>query len=223
MPRVARIQIVGPDSVNHCTWRSRNHELVLASREACAVYRALLLKYKDQHGILIHSYCLMGTHPHLVLTCTSDQPTFSAFFRVVNQCFARWYNRRNGQCGQVVMERLRSPRIQDGAYQLTVMRYGDLNPVRAGLCRSATDWQASSYRHYALGEPDPLISDAVEYLALGDTPAQRRKAYRHLFAARWIAELLQCRRDFTHEPFVGDEEWVLPRKIAARLAPPAPG
>lgn len=203
-------------------WRSRNHELVLDSDEARAVFRRLILKYKDRYGILIHSYCLMGTHPHLVITCTTDQASFSAFFQVVNQCFARWHNLRQGHCGQVVMERLRSPQIQDGPHLLTVMRYGDLNPVRAGLCRTAGDWPASSYRHYAFGEPDDLITDAVEYLALGETPARRRVAYRNLFAANWLADLLVRRKDFTLSPFIGNPEWTGPRLVAAGLSPPLP-
>jgi hypothetical protein len=62
-----------------------------------------------------------------------------------------------------------------------VMRYGDLNPVRAGLVVSPKDWRWSSYRHYAFGDPDDLITDAPEYLALGRTPAERREAYRQLF------------------------------------------
>jgi hypothetical protein len=49
------------------------------------------------------------------------------------------------------------------------MRYGDLNPVRAGVVKSPKDWKWASYRHHAFGEPDPLIDDAPEYLALGET------------------------------------------------------
>ncbi|BDG09712.1 transposase [Anaeromyxobacter paludicola] len=221
MPRTPRSHLVGPRTVNHCMWRSRNHELVLASEEARRMFRSLLLRYKDRYGILIHSYCLMGTHPHIVVTCTQDQAAFSAFFRVVNQRFARWYNTRNRSCGQVIMERLRSPQIQSGEHLLTVMRYGDLNPVRAGLCRSAKDWSASSYRHYAHGERDPLITDASEYEALGSTPALRRAAYRNLFAARWIADLLGRRREMTCALFIGDPDWVAPRLAATGLSPPA--
>ena len=81
---------------------------------------------------------------------------------------------------------MRSPRIQAGArgsHVLTVMRYGDLNPVRARMVASpkaAFAW--SSYRHYASGEPNPITTDEPEYLALGRTARERRRGYRHLFA-----------------------------------------
>ena len=117
----------------------------------------------------------MSTHPHLVCRSTQGQPAFSAFWKVVNQCFARWSNRRTGGRGQVVMERLGSPRIQAGGrHELEVMLYGDLNPVRAGMVKRPRDWAWSSHGHYAFGAYDPLVSDSPAYLALGRSPGERR-------------------------------------------------
>ena len=130
----------------------------------------------------------MGTHPHVVVVATHGQAEFSRFWKVVNQLSARWYNKRQkSRRGQVVSQRMKSPLIQPdghGRHVLTVMRYGDLNPVRAGMVRSPKDYPWSSYRHYAFGEPNPLIDDEPEYLALGHEPAQRRLAYQHLFGIR---------------------------------------
>jgi putative transposase len=119
------------------------------------------------------------------------------------------------------MERLRSPRIQDGRHQLEVMRYGDLNPVRASLVVSPKDWKWSSYRHYAFGERDDLIADAPEYLALGRNGAERREAYRHLFASPLSKELRYRRPDLVHGPFVGDQAWVMGRLEFCGLSPPS--
>ena len=215
-----RALLVGEGTTNHCTWRSHGHALVLDSDEARRVFLALLRKYREKFGIEIHSYCLMGTHPHLMCRSTKDQHAFSAFWKLVNWGFARWYNRRTRGRGQVVMERLRSPRIQDGRHQLEVMRYGDLNPVRAGLVRSPSHWAWSSFRHYAYGEPNDLIVDAPEYLSLGRTGPARRKAYLHLFAARLIESLRSRRPDLVHGPFVGDSDWVTGRLEACGLSPP---
>ena len=134
MARVPRFCLVEPESTNHCTWRAHDLEHVFEEPGARERFLELLGEHKPKHGVRIHSYCLMGTHPHVVCTSDLGQVAFSKFWQVVNYRFARWYNRRRKRRGQVVMERLRSPRIQgDGAHQLTVMRYGDLNPVRAGL------------------------------------------------------------------------------------------
>jgi putative transposase len=208
-------------STNHCTWRSHGHAHVLDSEGAKHYFVALLRKYKERFGIEIHSYCLMGTHPHVMCRSTMGQTAFSEFWKRVNWGFARWYNRRTDGRGQVVMERLRSPRIQDGRHQLEVMRYGDLNPVRAGLVGSPGHWRWSSFRHYACGEPDDLITDAPEYQALGRTSTERRAAYVHLFARPLVGELRFRRPDLVHGPFIGDHDWVMVRLEVCGLSPPS--
>ena len=223
MPRIRRVYLVAEDTTNHCTWRSHNHSHVFDEPGARQKFLELLGRYKAQLGILIHAYCLMGTHPHVVCTSLHGQPAFSAFWKVVNQCFARWYNQRCHRRGQVVMERLRSPRIQpDGRHLLTVMRYGDLNPVRAHLVRSPRDWPWSSYRHYAFGEKNPLIDDAPDYLALGRTGPERRKAYQALLSLPLSRSLRVRRPELVMASFVGDERWIVRRLRACGLSPPPP-
>jgi putative transposase len=100
------------------------------------------------------------------------------------------------------------------------MRYGDLNPVRARLAESPKDWPWSSYRHYAFGEENPLIDDAPDYLALGETPAERRKAYQALFASPLSDQIRRPRPDLVLAPFVGDESWVTQRLFTCGLSPP---
>lgn len=220
MARVPRRHLVENGSVNHCTWRSHNFEHVLATDEAKAFFLELLATHKDEHGIEIHSYAIMNTHPHVQLRSKHGQTAFSRFWRVVNYRFARWSNRRDGKRGQVVMDRLTSPQVQDGQHQVAVMRYGDLNPVRAGLVKSPKDWRWSSYRHYAFGEKNDLITDAPEYLALGRSDAERQRAYIHLFSARPSAALRQRRWDLVSLPFIGQSDWARSKLQLHGLSPP---
>ena len=221
MPRLRRSWLVESGSTNHCTWRSHNRSLVLDTDEARRKFLDLLAKYKDRYGIEIHAYCLMGTHPHVVVRAANGQEDFSRFWNVVNQCFARWSNRRTHGRGQVVMERLRSPRIRSGGpHALTVIRYADMNPVRAGLVGSPKDWAWSSHRHYAYGEPSPLVTDSPDYVALGRTGRERRKAYLHLFARTLVESLNRRRPDLVIGPFIGDDGWVARRLAHCGLSPP---
>lgn len=220
VPRVSRMLLVEENSTNHCTWRSHGHAPVLDTDAARSKFLELLRKYKEKHGIEIISYCLMGTHPHVLCKATRGQPAFSAFWKVVNWAFARWFNLRTSGRGQVVMERLRSPRVQDGRHQLVVMRYGDLNPVRAKLVASASGWRWSSHRHYAYGEANDLITDSAEYLALGNNGPERRQAYLHLFAQPLASEVLCRRADLVDAPCVGDTAWCAAFLVARGVSPP---
>lgn len=162
----------------------------------------------------------MNTHPHLVCLSTQGQPAFSAFWKVVNQCFARWSNRRTGGRGQVVMERLGSPRIQDGGrHELEVMLYGDLNPVRAGMVKRPRDWAWSSHGHYAFGSSDPLVSDSPAYLELGRSPIERRAAYLRLFSLRVAQRVRRHRPDLVRRPFFGFASWVASAFAASEGVP----
>jgi putative transposase len=209
VPRFPRSRLVGSGTTHHCFWRSHNRSPVLDSDEARQKFLDLLGKYKDRYGIHIRSYCLMSTHPHVVCRSTQGQPSFSSFWKVVNQCFARWSNRRTGGRGQVVMERLGSPRVQDGGrHELEVMLYGDLNPVRAGIVKRPRDWVWSSHGHYAFGSDDPLVSDSPAYLALGSSPVARRIAYLRLFALKIGRRVRRHRPDMVLRPFFGFPNWV---------------
>jgi putative transposase len=219
MGRIARRHLVEENTVNHCTWRSHNHGHVFATDDEKSKFLELLRRYKARFGVLVLSYCVMGTHPHVICIATKGQRAFSAFWKGVNQAYARWYNRKHARRGQVVMDRMSSPQIQDDRYLLTAMRYGDLNPVRAGLVRSAKDWRWSSHRHYAYGVPDDLVDSAPAFLHLGRTPAECRRAYLHLFAAALVFHLLVRRPDLVDFPFIGDELWI--RARMARVTPPS--
>jgi putative transposase len=99
------------------------------------------------------------------------------------------------------------------------MRYGDLNPVRAGVVRSPKDYDWSSYRHYAFGKPDPLITDEPAYTGLGRTEAERMRAYRALFARPLSSELRIRRPDITEAASFGDPDWVK-RSAPLGVVPP---
>jgi putative transposase len=224
VPRIPRRLLVDLGSTNHCTWRSHNSSHVFELETAKRVFLDLVRRYASRHGILVRSYCLMGTHPHLVVVATKGQTEFSRFWQIVNHLFARWYNRQQRpRRGQVVTQRMKSPMIQPGAsgrHVLTVMRYGDLNPVRAGMVQSPKDYAWSSYRHYAFGEPNPLIDDEPEYLALGQTASERQLSYRHLFATPLASALRTRRPDIVDAAFYGDPGWI-ERRAPKAIGPPS--
>lgn len=207
MGRIPRKFLVSDETVNHCSWRSHNFTHCLATDAAKQKFLELLSTHKDEHGIEIYSYALMNSHPHVQSRSRLGQRAFSRFWQVVNYRFARWYNKVHARRGQVVMERMSSGQVQDSRHQLAVMRYGDLNPVRAGLAKTAKAWRWSSYRHYAFGVRDDLVTDAPSYLALGASAAQRRKAYVQLFTKRETNLLRVFRRDLEVAPFIGTETW----------------
>lgn len=124
-----------------------------------------------------YGYHFMENHIHLIGKTESIE-SFSNFFRVVNNLFARQVNRRMRRRGQVVMERIKSLPIEDDIHLLSVMAYVDLNGVRAGRDKTPKESIWSSYKYYAHGRADDILTPAPSYLALSTDPLYRQIEYR---------------------------------------------
>ncbi len=207
MANIPRYAIIGDNSVFHVTWQCHNKDWILQTDWAKQLYYDLLLKFKDKYGIQIYSYAFMSNHPHMTGKC-QDKKLFSDFFRVVNSMFAKSYNKIVGRRGQVVMDRFKSPRIESDVDLLKVMQYIDLNPKRASMVAHPKDFKWSSYRFYAYGEVDELLTPAPSYLALAKTSQERQTIYRDL-----VAEILKNdwheKRNYSSIRFIGNPDWVI--------------
>jgi len=65
-------------------------------------------------------------------------------------------------------------------YFIQCGKYIEFNPVRKELTANAQEYPYSSYRFYALGEKDALITEDMFYTSLGETQKDRQKTYRKM-------------------------------------------
>ncbi len=215
MAYLPRYEIIHDNAFFHVTWQCHNKDWLLKWNWAKKAYYNLLLKYKDKYGVKIYSYNFMDNHPHLTGHLV-DKEQFSAFFRLVNSQFARIVNKQLKRRGQVVMDRFKSPEIESDEHMLTAMAYIDLNQHRAKKVDHPRNNDWSSYKYYAYGKADPLITPTPSYLALGRNALERQCQYRAI-----VEDLLNHRTtmniSYTH--FIGDPDWVLTkyRKLCVKL------
>jgi hypothetical protein len=71
--------------------------------------------------------------------------------------------------------RYKATLIDSEAYQLTCMRYIELNPVRAGMVFDPAEYPWSSYHHNALGQSRDLVVSHTEYLRAWESRMKRVK------------------------------------------------
>jgi hypothetical protein len=82
----------------------------------------------------------------------------------LNGCYAQWFDWRQGYEGHVFERRFWSALIEADSHLSQAGRYILLNPVRAGLCATATDWQWSSYRKtMGMTTKGPTLSTMLLY------------------------------------------------------------
>ncbi len=204
MARISRKLILEDNSYFHVTWKCHNNDFLLKDTKVKTYLYNLLKAYKHKYKIKIYGYCFMDNHPHIVGYCESVE-LFSAYFRVVNGLLARFINRSCGRMGQVIMDRFRSPRIQDERHMTEVLHYVDLNPVRAGICAEPKFFTWSSYRHHAFGTPDALVDPLPKGVQIN--PADYRALNTFIFKrGKTISPI------YSKTFFIGTPQWVRNRQ-----------
>ena len=127
--------------------------------------------------------------------------------RQLNGVFTQRSNRRHHRVGHVFQGRYKAILVQKEAYLLELARYVVLNPVRAGMVRSARDWPWSSYRATA-GWPEVPSWLTIEGLlsAFGARRKAAMEAYR-----RFVSEGKGASSpwdELKRQVYLGDEAFV---------------
>jgi REP element-mobilizing transposase RayT len=115
----------------------------------------------ERHNWLVHAYCLMPNHYHLLLE--TPEGNLSAGMRRLNGVYTQRFNHRNNQVGHLFQGRFKAILVDKEAYYHELCRYIVLNPVRAGLVDDPTEFRWSSFRSI-LGlspSPDCLVGEVV--------------------------------------------------------------
>ncbi|MDR0626764.1 MAG: transposase, partial [Bifidobacteriaceae bacterium] len=101
--------------------------------------------------VAVLAYVLMPNHVHFLLE--GDLSAVAAFFHRLNTRYVVWFNRRHGRVGHLFQGRFKSKPVEDDAYMITVVVYVALNPVKAGLSRTAVGypWGSASPQAAWLG------------------------------------------------------------------------
>ena len=165
MARPLRIEFSG--GLYHITARGDRREPIFSDDQDRACLIEILAQALHRFNAVALAYCLMGNHYHFVLH--TRRANLSRLMRHVNGVYAQAFNRRHGLVGHLFQGRFTSIHVDRDAYLMEVCRYTELNPVRARMVESPSDWPWSSYRaHCGLAEsPEWLDTAALHGYLLG--------------------------------------------------------
>jgi len=175
MPRRQRIHL--PGCPQHLIQRGANRQPVFFVDEDRRRYLDWLREYAEQRAVLVHAYCLMENHLHLLVTAPTGD-ALSGLMQDMGRRYVHYINRTQERAGGLWEGRYKACHLQAEVYLLACMRYVELNPVRANLSASAADYPWSSFHANALGRTDRLVTPHGEYLRLGATFEERQRAYQ---------------------------------------------
>lgn len=229
MARLARCCL--PGLPHHLIQRGHNGQAVFLRTADYQAMLDLLLEYSRSFDVAVHAYVLMPNHFHVLLTPQSAT-SLPHMLQAVGRRYVRNFNTAQGRTGTLWDGRYRSTVLQADNYLLACMAYMDLNPVRAGLATSASEYSWSSHGHYAGRRIDRLITPHALYWGLGNTPFAREAAYADLVDNGVAPQTQQALTDATRKGWaLGNADFLqalqqqTPRRItkgqAGRPARPA--
>ena len=206
MARLPRYVV--PNQPQHIIQRGNNRQAIFAAEADYRLFRDALIDAARRHGLRIHAYVWMTNHIHLLAT-PEREDSMAKVFQSAGRRYVQHFNSTHERSGTLWEGRYRATVVDSERYLLTVMRYIELNPVRAGMAVHPGDYPWSSYCFNALGELDrntDWLTPHAEYMRLGRDAADRQGAYRQLFEAAMSGDDLSSIRECTHKGWaLGDE------------------
>ena len=174
MSRPLRIEFEG--GLYHVTSRGDDREDIYINNSDRLMFLDILSDVCERFNWIIHAYCLMGNHYHLLVETPNGN--LSKGMRQLNGVYTQRFNHRHDRVGHVFQGRYKAILVEKEGYFLELIRYIVLNPVRAGMVSSAKSWPWSSYRATAglAAAPDCLKTDRI-LQSFSEQGAQASLAY----------------------------------------------
>jgi putative transposase len=205
MPRAARA--AAADVCYHVINRGNGRRDVFLKDGDFEAFLKALAHACIEIAMPVLGFCLMPNHFHLVVQPQGDGD-LSRWMHWVLNTHVRRYHQHYQSSGHIWQGRFKSFPIEEDEHLLTVLRYVERNPVRAGLVRRAEQWAWSSARCWKDG------GDRPGYLVVGPVP-------RPSPWLPWVnqslsdAELAALRRSVDRGMPFGNAAWVA--RTARRL------
>jgi REP element-mobilizing transposase RayT len=155
MPRPPRIEI--ENGIFHVATRAVDAAFAYRASVDRRDFLDLLWTTVGTYEWFCQSYCVMGTHYHLIVQ--TPNANLASGMQMLNGRYAQRFNWRYDRRGHLFGGRFMSVHISDDVHLMAAHRYVARNPVRAGLCATPSDWHWSSYRALVGDELPPIFLD----------------------------------------------------------------
>lgn len=142
MARPLRIEY--PGAFYHVTSRGNEQKDVFKSRRDREQFLSYLESAVIRYGAVIHAYCLMSNHYHLLLETPNGN--LSQVMRHINGAYTIYFNVKRKRAGHLFQGRYKAILVEADEYAVELSRYIHLNPVKVGMVNKPEEYEWSSYR-----------------------------------------------------------------------------
>ena len=174
MARPLRVEY--PGAYYHVINRGNGGERIFKSDRDKEKFLEYLAKDNERFAIIIHSYCVMTNHYHLIVE--TPQPNLSIAIQWLNVSYATYYNKKHRRNGHLFQGRFKAILINADEYIIQLSRYIHLNPVRAKMVLKPGDYPWSSYLSFT---GDRKLQDWLETGGILSHFGKQRKTTIHYY------------------------------------------
>ncbi len=204
MARKTRIEF--KDALYHVITRGNQKQNVFQNSDDFSRYLTILSAYKERCGFILHSYALMSNHVHILIE--TPKVALSKIMQGINQSYTMYFNRKYGTAGHLFQGRYKAILCDRDRYQLSLVKYIHLNPVRAGIVEAPEEYLWSSHQYYLLPDDEAGIVDTESVLGMF---SEDKEAAYCLYIAFMEANISIPREDVyrtVEQRILGDEHFV---------------
>ena len=205
MGRPLRIEF--PGAFYHVTSRGNERKAIFRSFGDREKFLSYLESATERYGAVVHVYCLMGNHYHLLLE--TPLGNLSKIMQHINGAYTNYFNTKRERSGHLLQGRYKAIVVEADEYAKELSRYIHLNPVRAGMVKIPEEYEWSSCRYYTVRRkaPDWLQRDFI--LGYFDTkPTAAMKIYRSFVNSLTDQEYASPLSELSHSVILGGREFV---------------
>ncbi len=154
MPRTKRLE--PPGALHHIMAHSIEHKDMFRDDEDRLEFLSRLAKGLKRTGFQCYTWTLMDNHYHLLIR--ANHLKLEKLMRGLNGGYAQYYNNKYEKRGHLNQGRFKSSLCQDVNYEVRLIKYINLNPLRAGKVKSLEELKEYTWcgHGYLLGKKGAL-------------------------------------------------------------------
>jgi len=214
----AALRIEYPGAFYHETARGNEQKEIYKSKADREQFFGYLESAFDRYGAVVHAYCLMSNHYHLLLE--TSESNLAQIMRHIGGTYTIYFNVKRNRSGHLFQGRYKVTLVDKDAYALELFRYIHLNPVRVGVVGKPEEYRWSSHRSFT-GLSASRKWLVIEFVLQGLGGTDAGGAYRKFVSGFSSSKIESPFQEVVASTFLGDSafgERIAQRYLAKRTA-----
>jgi len=202
-----QLRIEYPGACYHVFSRGNQKQPIFLSDDDRCFFLKCIREAHEKYGVIVHVYCLMPNHYHLILE--TPLGNLSNMMHFLNTAYTIYFNAKHKRSGHLFQGRYKSILIEAKSYAQELSKYIHLNPVRSEIVGLPEQYPWSSYGYYrGAARSEKWLETALILSLFGEHPEEARRAYLEFVIGGIGQEVSASIKESIRTGILGSEEFI---------------